>query len=149
MFGTRPLFASPVHQGGPGKNVPQPPPNTPVQDQLSAGKKGVPVRYLRNVGAGRNVPVPVLLGGVTAFMAYGWWNYGTSVIADRSAFSPFCRLSSGFSQRREPGRMGEGGGLLTVAACAQRGEGGGAFSTGGHHPLPAGGAGLPVHFAGG
>ena len=91
MFGTRPLFASPVHQGGPGKNVPQPPPNTPVQDQLSAGKKGVPVRYLRNVGAGRNVPVPVLLGGVTAFMAYGWWNYGTSVIADRSAFSPFCR----------------------------------------------------------
>ena len=149
MFGTRPLFASPVHQGGPGKNVPQPPPNTPVQDQLSAGKKGVPVRYLRNVGAGRNVPVPVLLGGVTAFMAYGWWNYGTSVIADRSAFSPFCRLPSGFAQRREPGRMGEGGGLLTVAACAQRGEGGGAFSTGGHHPLPAGGAGLPVHSAGG
>ena len=110
MFGTLPLFASPVHQGGPGKNVPQPPPNTPVQDQLSAGKKGVPVRYLRNVGAGRNVPVPVLLGGVTAFMAYGWWNYGTSVIADRSAFSPFCRwLPSRFAQRRERGEDGRGG----------------------------------------
>ena len=109
MFGTRPLFASPVHQGGPGKNVPQPPPNTPVQDQLSAGKKGVPVRYLRNVGAGRNVPVPVLLGGVTAFMAYGWWNYGTSVIADRSAFSPFCRSLIGIRPAARAGEDGRGG----------------------------------------
>jgi hypothetical protein len=50
---------------------------------LSGVKKGLPVQYKRNVGAGRTVPIPMLLGGVMATMAYGWWNYSAYVFADR------------------------------------------------------------------
>eukprot|EP01046_Picozoa_sp_COSAG06_P037375 COSAG06_NODE_4213_length_4471_cov_2.922919_1_plen_295_part_00 len=85
------LWASPVEQHGerpPSAHTPQPPPNAPKQDLLGASKKGLPVQYKRNVGAGRTVPVPVLLGGVMAAMAYGWWNYGSYVLNDRCALSP-------------------------------------------------------------
>ena len=56
-----------------------------MQDLLSGAKKGLPVQYKRNVGVGRTVPVPVLLGGVMITMAYGWWQFGSSVIDDRCA----------------------------------------------------------------
>ena len=85
------LWASPMEQHGerpPSAHTPQPPPNAPKQDLLGASKKGLPVQYKRNVGAGRTVPVPVLLGGVMAAMAYGWWNYGSYVLNDRCALSP-------------------------------------------------------------
>ena len=80
------MWASPVEQHGerpPSPHTPQPPPNAPKQDVLSGAKKGLPVQYKRNVGAGRSVPIPALLGGVFAAMAYGWWNYSNYVLADR------------------------------------------------------------------
>ena len=55
----------------------------PRKQVLSGAKKGLPVQYKRNVGAGRTVPIPMLLGGVMAAMAYGWWNYSAYVFADR------------------------------------------------------------------
>jgi|EP01047_Picozoa_sp_COSAG01_P071231 hypothetical protein len=79
---TRPSLASPIKQGGPGfvqGQTPAEPADRILQDRLSAKFRGKPVHYKRNVPASVGPSPPVLLGGVFALMAFGWWRYGAAV----------------------------------------------------------------------